>query len=92
VPEELARYSFVGRFFIPPGTYTLGELKPWLTLLWVLHCFTGVGILVYLPHSKLLHSIFSPLVIAMNALEEQERKDLYWPEIEKHRATRLPRG
>ena len=92
VPAELARYSFIGRFFIPPGTYTIEELKPWLTLLWILHSFTGVGILVYLPHSKLLHSILSPLVIAMNALEEQERRDLYWPEIEKYRATKLPRG
>ncbi|HUO76383.1 MAG TPA: respiratory nitrate reductase subunit gamma [Thermodesulfovibrionales bacterium] len=91
VPVELARCSFIGCFFIPPGTYTLEELQPWLTLLWVLHSFTGVGILVYLPHSKLLHSILSPLVIAMNAHEEQERKDLYWPDIAKHRATRLPR-
>jgi nitrate reductase gamma subunit len=91
VPAELARYSFIGRFFIPPGTFSPEELKPWLTLLWVLHSFTGVGILVYLPHSKLLHSILSPLVIAMNALEEQEREDLYWPEIAKHRATKLPR-
>jgi nitrate reductase gamma subunit len=92
VPGELARYSFVGRFFIPPGTHTLEEMKPWLTLLWIMHSFTGIGILVYLPHSKLLHSILSPLVIAMNAIEEHEREDLYWPDIAKHRATRLPRG
>ncbi|HXX58969.1 MAG TPA: respiratory nitrate reductase subunit gamma [Thermodesulfovibrionales bacterium] len=87
-PAEIARYSFVGRLFIPPGNYTLEALKPWLTALWVLHCFSGLSLLLYLPHSKLLHSILSPLVIGMNALEEQERKDLYWPDVAKHRATR----
>jgi nitrate reductase gamma subunit len=92
LPAELARYSFVGRFFIPPGTHTLHDLQPWLTRLWVLHAFTGVGILVYFPHSKLLHSVLSPLVIAMNAFEEHGREDLYWPEIEKHGPTELPRG
>jgi len=88
VPAEIARYSFVERLFIPSGSYTPEVLKPWLTLLWIFHSFSGLALLVYLPHSKLLHSILSPLVIAMNARVEQERKDIYWPDIAKHKATR----
>lgn len=86
-PAELVRYSFVGRFFIPPGSYTPAQLKPWLTALWTLHALSSVSLLAYLPHSKLMHSLLAPLVIAMNAEEERDRKDIYWPDIKKHRAT-----
>jgi len=86
VPHEIARYSFVGSFFTPPGSYTIVELRPWLTACWCLHAFSGLALLVYLPHSKLIHSISAPLVIALNASAEFERKDIYWPDISKHRA------
>jgi len=86
-PADLARYSFVGRLFILPGAYTAAQLKPWLTTAWTLHALSSVSLLAYLPYSKLMHSLLAPLVIAMNAEEEQDRKDIYWPDIKKHRAT-----
>ena len=87
VPPETARYSFIGSLFIPPGAYTIVQLQPWLTACWCLHAFSGLALLVYLPHSKLIHSISAPLVIALNASAEFARKDIYWPDISKHRAT-----
>ena len=87
VSPDLARYSFVGRLFSPPGSYTIVQLQPWLKACWIVHAFSGVALLVYLPHSKLLHSISAPLVIACNAAAEFEREDIYWPDISKHRAT-----
>jgi nitrate reductase gamma subunit len=87
VPPEISRYSFMGSLFIPPGSYTVDQLQPWLTACWCLHAFSGLALLVYLPHSKLIHSISAPLVIALNAFAEFERKDIYWPDISKHRAT-----
>jgi nitrate reductase gamma subunit len=92
MPSDLAQYSFVGRLFIPPGDYTLAQLQPWLTTVWVLHSFSGLALFIYLPHSKLLHSILAPVVITLNAVEEQGREDLYWPDIRKHRPTGLPKA
>ena len=91
IPQEIARYSFFGQLFMPGGIPSREEVYPWLTACWVVHAFSGIALFVYLPHSKLMHSILAPLVIAMNAVEEHERKDLYWPDISKHRATRSPR-
>jgi nitrate reductase gamma subunit len=91
-PPALVRYSFVGRLFVPPGTFTKAQLQPWLTAMWTLHALSGVSLMAYLPHSKLMHSLLAPLVIAMNAEEEQDRKDIYWPDIKKHRATGSPRS
>ena len=90
VPSELARYSFIGSLFIPPS-YTIVQLQPWLTACWCLHAFSGLALLVYLPHSKLIHSLSAPLVIALNASAEFARKDIYWPDISKHRATGSPK-
>ena len=86
VPTEIARYSVIGSLFIPPS-YTIVQLQPWLTACWILHAFSGLALLVYLPHSKLIHSISAPLVIALNASAEFARKDIYWPDISKHRPT-----
>lgn len=90
VPYETARYSFIGQYFVFPGNYTVEQLGPWLTAVWIAHAFSVVGFLVYLPHSKMMHSILAPLVIALNALEEQKREDIYWPDIKKYRATKSP--
>lgn len=87
VPAEIARYSFIGRFFIPAGTHTLAELGPWLTALWSQHAASGAALLLYLPHGKLSHSVLAPFVIALNAAEESEREDIYWPDIRKQRPT-----
>jgi nitrate reductase gamma subunit len=87
VPESQARYPFFAHFIIPSGLLTIDQALPWLTGLWSLHVFSVVGLMLYLPHSKLLHSLLAPVVIAMNALEEQHRKDIYWPDIKKYRPT-----
>ncbi len=91
LPHDVARYSFVGRLFILSGSHTLAGLRPWLTMFWLLHSFSGLALFVYLPHSKLLHSLLAPVVITMNAVEEQGREDLYWPDIAKHRLTGSPK-
>ncbi|MGC2064464.1 MAG: respiratory nitrate reductase subunit gamma [Thermodesulfovibrionales bacterium] len=88
VPDSLARYSFFARLFVSPGMYTPDQLRPWLTALWSVHAFSVLGFILYLPHSKLMHSLLAPVVIAMNALGEREREDIYWPDVKKHRATR----
>jgi heterodisulfide reductase subunit E len=87
VPPEIARYSLIGSLFMPRGFHSLVQLQPWLTACWCLHVFSGLTLLVYLPHSKLIHSISAPLVIALNASAEFARKDIYWPDISKHRPT-----
>lgn len=90
VPESLARYSFFARLFVSPGPYPAVQLGPWLTALWSLHSFSVVGLMLYLPHSKLMHSLLAPAIIAMNALGEHEREDIYWPDLKKHRAPKSP--
>lgn len=90
VPDQVAGYSFFARLFVPAGGYTLDQLQPWLTAFWSLHSFSIVGFMLYLPHSKLMHSLLAPAVIAMNAVGEQDREDIYWPDIKKHRPTGSP--
>jgi heterodisulfide reductase subunit E len=92
LPPEIARYSFAGLFFRPPGAYSLEQLRPWLTACWSLHVLIVSAFFAYLPHSKLMHAILAPVVIAMNASGEQTREDLYWPDMKKHRATGSPKG
>lgn len=88
IDPERAKYSFVSYLFAPMGRYSLEQLSPILTTLWILHSFSGVLLLVYIPHSKLMHSLIAPLVIAINAIEDHERKDIYWPEVKRYRAKR----
>lgn len=88
VPDGLARYSFFAHLLVSPGIYTPDQLRPWLTALWSVHAFSVVGLMVYVPHSKLMHSLLAPVVIAMNALGEHNREDIYWPDLKKHRAPR----
>ncbi|MBA4373365.1 MAG: hypothetical protein C0402_10965 [Thermodesulfovibrio sp.] len=90
VPVWQARYSFFAQLFVSPGAYTYNQLQPWLTALWSLHAFSVLGLMLYLPHSKLMHSLLAPVVIAMNALGEQDREDIYWPDVKKHRPTGSP--
>jgi len=92
MPAEIAHYSYVGRFFSPPGTYTLEQLRPWLTACWTLHALLVFILFAYLPHSKLLHSLLAPFIIGMNAAGEHTREDIYWPEMKKYRATRSRQG
>jgi hypothetical protein len=32
-----------------------------------------------------MHSLLGPVVIALNAAEEPDRKDIYWPSIKDHK-------
>lgn len=82
---DVARYSFVGRFFVLPWAINAPDIGLWLTAVWIVHAFSGLGLLLYLPHSKLIHSLLAPVVIALNASEERERKDIYWPSTKGHR-------
>ncbi|HUJ17416.1 MAG TPA: respiratory nitrate reductase subunit gamma [Nitrospirota bacterium] len=91
VPAEIARYSYVARLFTPREAHALVQLQPWLTACWTVHFLLVATLLGYLPHSKLMHSLLAPVIIAVNAAEEHTREDLYWPEMKKYRATRSPR-
>jgi nitrate reductase gamma subunit len=85
IHPDVARYSFVGRFLVLPWTINAPDIGLWLTAVWTIHVFSALGLLLYLPNSKLMHSLLGPVVIALNASEEQERKDIYWPNIKGHR-------
>jgi len=88
LPAEIARYSYVGRFFTLPGTFSLEQARQWLTAIWTFHFLLVASLFAYLPHSKLMHSLLAPMVIGMNAATEHARKDLYWPEMKKYRPAR----
>ncbi len=83
---EVVHYSILGHLIKPLNVHAY-QLRPWLTAAWTIHGLSGAALLVYLPGSKLMHSILAPLVVALNASGEHERKDLYWPDTGKHRAT-----
>ena len=76
-----------GAFLAP---HPAGALLPWLTGLWTVHGLSGVALIVFLPHSKLMHAILAPLVIALNARNEHARKDLYCPDPGQSKPTASP--
>ena len=87
-PSDPDLYAFIGRLFMPSWFGIASDTGILLAWLWIVHAFSGAAILIYLPHSKLLHSLLAPLVIALNASEEQERKDMYWPKTKQYRPTK----
>ena len=87
-PSGLDHYAVIGRLFMPSHFGVAALPEEWLAWTWVVHAFSGAAMLYYLPHSKLLHSILAPLVIALNAAEEQGRKDMYWPKTKQYRPMR----
>ena len=87
-PSHLDHYAFIGSLFMPVRFGIVSGLDTWHAGVWIVHAFSGAAILVYLPHSKLLHSLLAPLVVAVNAAEEQGRKDMYWPKAKQYRPTR----
>jgi hypothetical protein len=91
LPPEVARWSFIGHLFTPPGTYVIEQLRPWLTACWTFHVAIVCTLFAYLPHSKLIHSILAPVIIAMNAAAEHKNEELYWPDLKKYRAAQSPR-
>lgn len=86
--SDAASFAFIGRLFMPSHFVIASDFGTLLIWLWIVHAFSGAAILIYLPHSKLMHSLLAPLVIAMNAAEEHGRKDMYWPEIKRYRPTK----
>ena len=75
-----------------PAPHSAGPLLPWLTALWTVHGLSGVALIVLLPHSKLMHAILAPLVIALNARNEHARKDLSCPSPAKDKPTASPKA
>jgi hypothetical protein len=73
-----------------PTPHSAAHPLPWLTALWTVHGLSGLALIVFLPHSKLMHSILAPLVIALNARNEYARKDLCCPVPGKSRPTASP--
>ncbi len=71
--------------------HAAGPPLSWLTALWTVHGLSGVALIVFLPHSKLMHSILAPLVIALNARNEYARKDLSCPGPELRPPTASPK-
>ena len=73
-----------------PAPHAAVPLLPWLTALWTVHGLSGVALIVFLPHSTLMHAILAPLVIALNARNEHARKDLSCPGPGKNQPTASP--
>ncbi|PKM80187.1 MAG: hypothetical protein CVU89_15015 [Firmicutes bacterium HGW-Firmicutes-14] len=74
VPE--LHYSFAG--YGLAGIFRGMEGLPGLASgLWVFHATLNAMLLAYIPHSKFLHIVNSPVEIVLNASEEHMRGDLY---------------
>lgn len=87
-PAANDHYAFIGTLFMPAPGGPVSAPATWYLWSWVVHAFSGAAILIYLPQSKLMHSLLAPLVIALNAAEEQGRKDMYWPKTKQYRPTK----
>ncbi len=75
-PAPELQYSFIG--YNLAGLFRgLSGIPPLATALWVFHSALNAALLAYLPHSKFLHIINSPLEIVLNVSEERMRGDLY---------------
>ncbi len=70
------QYSFVG-YHIAGVFRGMQGIKSLGTGLWIFHSTLNAALLVYIPHSKFLHVINSPVEIVLNASEERMRGDLY---------------
>lgn len=70
------RYSFIG--YRLAGLFDgIRDAGGWAVVLWTVHSTLNVALLAYIPHSKFLHIVSSPLEIILNASEERMRGDLY---------------
>lgn len=69
-------YSFVG-FRLAELFRGLDGVKSLASLVWIAHGVFTAALFAYFPYSKLLHVIFSPVEIVLNASEERMRGDLY---------------
>lgn len=75
-PAPGVGYSFFGSALA--GIFRgIEGIKSIATGLWVIHSTLTAAFLAYLPHSKFLHIINSPIEIVLNASEERMRGDLY---------------
>jgi nitrate reductase gamma subunit len=75
-PAPELHYSFVG--YSMAGIFRGMEgLAGLATGLWVFHATLNAMLLAYIPHSKFLHIVNSPVEIVLNASEEHMRGDLY---------------
>ena len=75
-PAPGVGYSFFGSSLA--GIFKGSEgIKSIASGLWVFHATLTAAFLAYLPHSKFLHIINSPIEIILNASEERMRGDLY---------------
>jgi len=80
------------RLLAASGAAPAARLGPWLTALWTIHGLGGLALVAWLPHSRLMHALLAPLVIALNARAEHTRRDLYWPRTPKLGATGSPKA
>ncbi|KNZ69131.1 Nitrate reductase gamma subunit [Thermincola ferriacetica] len=76
-PTPALQYSFFG-YQLAGLLRGMPGIKAVATGLWVCHSTLNALLFAYLPHSKLLHIISSPLEIVLNASEERMRSDLYY--------------
>ncbi|NJD56179.1 MAG: hypothetical protein FIA94_07230 [Nitrospirae bacterium] len=87
-PAAHDSYAFIGGLFMPSSGGIVSAPGTWYLWTWIVHAFSGAAILIYLPQSKLMHSLLAPIIIALNAAEEHGRKDLYWPKTKQYRPTK----
>lgn len=65
------------QMIIPLINFTPPVWQSLLTGLWVFHAFLNAVFLSYFPFSKLIHIVFTPVELLLNAVEEYDRRDIY---------------
>jgi len=75
-PDPVLKYSFIG-YVLADMLRGIRGLSSIAGALWVFHALLNALLLAYIPHSKFLHIVNSPVEIVLNASEERMRGDLY---------------
>lgn len=75
-PSPVFEYSFIG-CRLAEMFRGLGEVPSLASALWIFHAALNALLLAYIPHSKFMHIVNSPVEIVLNASEERMRGDLY---------------
>ncbi len=75
-PSPELQYSFIG-YNLAVIFRGISGIPSLATALWLFHSALNAALFAYIPHSKFLHIINSPLEIALNVSEERMRGDLY---------------
>ena len=72
LPPQIAVYAFLGfgvSLLLRPLNLSWTTIYPYL---WYCHAILGIAFVAYLPFSKLLHILVSPLIVTINSVRNME--------------------